>query len=189
VKIYVASSWRNPRQPDVVTALRAIGHNVYDFRHPAPGATGFAWSEIDPEWQSWTAEAYREALDHVLAEEGFRRDMDALRGCDACLLVLPSGRSAHLEAGWAAGAGKHVAVLTNDGEEPELMAKMAGAVLVDLQEVLAWAARTAQDPWIVDDEPEPCTHLLVIDHPESDTYECETCGAVIQTFDFPPDLI
>ena len=34
MKIYVASSWRNERQPDVVQALRNAGHDVYDFRHP-----------------------------------------------------------------------------------------------------------------------------------------------------------
>lgn len=56
MKIYVASSWRNKIQPLVVLALREAGHEVYDFRNPAPGNTGFQWSEIDPAWQSWTAE-------------------------------------------------------------------------------------------------------------------------------------
>ena len=35
-KIYVASSWRNREQPSVVKALREAGHEVYDFRNPAP---------------------------------------------------------------------------------------------------------------------------------------------------------
>lgn len=33
-KIYVASSWRNPYQPEVVAALRKTGYEVYDFRNP-----------------------------------------------------------------------------------------------------------------------------------------------------------
>ena len=33
MNIYVASSWRNQKQPDVVTALRENGHTVYDFKH------------------------------------------------------------------------------------------------------------------------------------------------------------
>jgi hypothetical protein len=45
-------------------------------------------------------------LSHPAAEDGFALDMGALEWCDACVLVLPCGRSAHLEAGWAAGAGK-----------------------------------------------------------------------------------
>jgi hypothetical protein len=67
-RIYVASSWRCERQPRVVAALRAAGHQVYDFRHPdsggppgEPGSTrakGFAWSEIDPDWQGWDAATF-----------------------------------------------------------------------------------------------------------------------------------
>lgn len=35
-KIYVASSWRNSIQAEIVAALRAEGHEVYDFRNPGP---------------------------------------------------------------------------------------------------------------------------------------------------------
>lgn len=62
-RIYVASSWRCTEQPAVVQALRDQGHEVYDFRNP-PGKSGFGWSEIDPDWQSWSVNAYREQLDH-----------------------------------------------------------------------------------------------------------------------------
>lgn len=41
MKIYVASSWRNNRQPDVVKFLRDLGHEVYDFKNPKPGDDGF----------------------------------------------------------------------------------------------------------------------------------------------------
>ena len=98
MKIYVASSWRNNLQPRVVVALREAGHEVYDFRHPAPGNTGFRWSEIAPDWEDWTAEQFREALSHPVAARGFGFDMAALANSDACVLVLPCGRSAHLEA-------------------------------------------------------------------------------------------
>ena len=33
-KIYVASSWRNVFQQDVVNILRDLGHEVYDFKNP-----------------------------------------------------------------------------------------------------------------------------------------------------------
>jgi hypothetical protein len=43
-------------QPAIVLALRRCGHEVYDFKkNPAPGKV-FAWSDIDPNWQNWTAE-------------------------------------------------------------------------------------------------------------------------------------
>ena len=51
MKLYVASSWRNLNQPTVVELLRKCGHEVYDFRNPAPGDNGFHWEEIDPDWE------------------------------------------------------------------------------------------------------------------------------------------
>lgn len=121
MKIYVASSWRNILQPGVVGALRAAGHEVYDFRNPAPGNGGFSWSSIDSNWQTWTPDQHRAALQHPIAKAGFKFDMDALRGCDCCVLVLPCGRSAHLELGWAVGAGKKTVVLEFESIEPDLM--------------------------------------------------------------------
>lgn len=135
MRIYVASSWRNAEQPAVVQRLREAGHEVYDFRNP-PGGTGFAWSEIDPDWQAWRAVDYREKLAHPRAEEGFASDFNAMQWADVCLLVLPCGRSAHLELGWSAGAGKWTIILTRDGEEPELMAKMATAITVSIEETI-----------------------------------------------------
>lgn len=138
MKVYVASSWRNAHQPGLVELLRAEGHEIYDFRHPAPGDDGFHWSEIDPAWQAWSAEGFRQGLDHDMAQAGFAKDMKALRECDACVCVLPCGRSAHLELGHAAGAGKLTAVLLTDFSEPELMYRMLHAVCVTPDEVAAW---------------------------------------------------
>lgn len=109
--IYVASSWRNPYQPGVVRFLRNMGHEVYDFREPTPGDTGFHWTDVDPEWKGWDPRAYREALQHPVSEHGFLSDMNGLRRADVCVLVQPCGTSSHLELGWAAGQGKRTAVL------------------------------------------------------------------------------
>ena len=136
--VYVASSWRNPFQQAVVRMLRAARIDCYDFRNPAPGVSGFAWSEIDPDWQDWTAGQYVKALADPIAVEGYRRDMDAMERADAFVLVLPCGRSAHLELGWAVGAGKRTAILTQDGEEPELMAKMVDHIATSAFELLGW---------------------------------------------------
>lgn len=118
--IYVASSWRNAHQPKVVEILRR-GHTVYDFRNPGPGDNGFSWAQIDPNWQKWTPAEYRNALKHPIARAGFRNDMSALNDCDACVLVLPSGRSASWEFGYAMGQGKDACVFMPDPCEPELM--------------------------------------------------------------------
>jgi len=135
-KIYVASSWRNPYQSAVVDALQKAGHLVYDFKNPRPGNVGFSWSEIDPNWLNWTAAEYVAALDHPIAKAGYASDMNAMKWADTFLLVLPCGRSAHLELGWACGQGKQTLVLTKDGEEPELMAKMCDHICTSLQEAM-----------------------------------------------------
>lgn len=141
-RIYVASSWRCSDQPTVVRVLRDCGHEVYDFRNPRPGDHGFAWSEINENWEDWTAEQYREALDRPIAVEGFRSDFSAMKWADACVLVLPCGRSAHLEAGYFVGARKplHILIL-QDRTEPELMYKMATSICLSLPEVVAALAR------------------------------------------------
>jgi hypothetical protein len=61
--------------------------------------------------------------------------MDALKRCDAVVAVQPFGRSASLELGWAAGAGKFTVLLLSDGE-PELMVKMCNRICLGLGEVL-----------------------------------------------------
>jgi hypothetical protein len=134
MRVYVASSWRNTHQPEVVRFLRRMFCDVYDFRNPEEGNKGFAWSEIDPEWKAWTPTLYREALRNPIARAGYFLDIRALRGCDICVLVLPSGRSASWEFGYAMGAGKHGIVYMPEPCEPELMYAEA-EIVKDLAEL------------------------------------------------------
>jgi hypothetical protein len=136
-RIYLASSWRNEAQPDAVLMLRMAGHDVYDFRNPPTGVKGFAWSEIDPDWLGWSAAEYRRLLTtHPIAARGYVTDLRGMEWADTCVLLLPCGRSAHLEAGWFAGRGKRLIIWTRDGEEPELMALMANHICASGAEVL-----------------------------------------------------
>lgn len=138
-RVYVASSWRCEQQPAVVAALRDAGHSVYDFRNPRPGEHGFAWSEVDPEWLAGEPSAFRYALGHPVAVAGFTSDFDAMEWATAFVLVLPCGRSAHLEAGWAIGTGRPTAILLHEERfEPELMYRMADLLAVSIDEVLDW---------------------------------------------------
>ena len=191
LKIYVASSWRNEeRQQAVVKALREAGHSVYDFRHPAPGDTGFSWKQVVGKdqncdvchyamadgrcscgWQLKDPKTFRdEVLTHPIAQAAFAKDMNALREADACVLVLPCGRSAHLELGWAQGfidgwnacardervdnlCTRHTYVLMDKiVDEPELMYIMCGLgnVCTSIEEVLlGLRGQTSPSPGIV----------------------------------------
>lgn len=124
-------------QPLVLEALRNVGHEVYDFRNPGPNENGFAWSWIDEDWLTWTLEAYLEALKAPVAEHGFGLDFDAMKWADCGVLLLPCGRSAHLEGGYFVGAKKPLHILLSaDKFEPELMYKMADTISVSLQELI-----------------------------------------------------
>jgi hypothetical protein len=102
MRIYVAASSRNDHQPFVVEALRSVGHIVYDSRDPGEGR--------------------REGVD--LVDHAFKRNKRALEWCEVCVLVLPSGVSAHLEAGWCAGRRKSVVVYAPEMNLTEPMYKL-----------------------------------------------------------------
>ena len=149
MKIYVASSWKNNLQPEIVLALRKLGHEVYDFRRPGLSGDGFSWSKIDEDWRNWSLEEYIKSLDHPQAVTGFNSDFEAMQWADVFVLVMPCGRSAHLEAGWAVGQGKPTCILLSDQPfEPELMYKLA-SIAPDFEALKLWMKtieeRTAPD--------------------------------------------
>ena len=144
MKIYVASSWRNEaKQQATVQALRDAGHEVYDFRNPSPGDTGFGWRQCATIGQLTDPKRFRdEVLTHPIAKRAFNKDFHALYTADITVLVLPCGRSAHLELGWAAGAGRGTAVLLdNPMSEPELMYLMNHEICVSIDEVIDFVRR------------------------------------------------
>lgn len=123
-KIYLASSWRNEYQPEILALLRTYGFQVYDFRNPQTGGPpeshdyvvpkeGFSWKQTDPGWGRVTPDIiqrYKKMLEHPVAKQGFNADFRAMKWADTCVLLLPSGRSAHLEAGWMSGSGRRLVV-------------------------------------------------------------------------------
>ena len=139
MSIYVASSWRNTLQQGVVHVLRAAGFEVYDFQNP-PNSAGFGWEQIalPPFAESVRQCDYLSAIDHPRAVEGFEADFDAMKNADTFILVLPCGRSAHLELGWAVGAGKRTAILLDDPCTPELMYRMVDHLSSNMMDLLGW---------------------------------------------------
>lgn len=140
-RVYVASSWCNPFQQDVVRLLRKDGHEVYDLKDE-DGFKWSEWSEISPEWKLWDTNAYLAALVLPQVERWFSRDMNALINCDVCVHVVPCGVSASLEAGWACGVGKRVYAYLPLMQEPELMMKMVHTMTDSLDEIRRLTALT-----------------------------------------------
>ena len=146
--VYVASSWRNLMQEAVCATLTAAGIEHYDFKNPE-GGTGFSWKEVKPgiepssdlkvkgsDWEP--INEYLRMIAHPRALDGFNADFAAMNRADTFILVLPCGKSAHLELGWAVGAGKRTAILLEDPVEPELMYRMVDYMAPTLFNLLGW---------------------------------------------------
>lgn len=155
--IYVASSWRNPRYEGILDCLEQWNIAYYNWRDEE----GFHWSDVFSElvWTNdagktvntmqmhidhWTdpipPEMFARAMRHQRAQQGFERDMRHLEEAEAVILLLPCGKSAHLEAGWAVGSGKPTVVYAPEDLQPELMYGMFGQLITDIDELMRWAA-------------------------------------------------
>lgn len=147
--VYVASSWRNMMQSGVCAALKAAGIDHYDFKNPE-GGTGFSWKQVRPDYDGPRAtteirakgadwepvEDYLAMVRHPVAIKGYESDFAAMQRADTFVMVLPCGKSAHLELGWAVGARKRTIILLEDPVEPELMYRMVDEMYTSLFDLL-----------------------------------------------------
>lgn len=146
MKIYLATSYRNPYYEDVLKRLECEGHEVYDFKKPWGAERGFHWTDISINWQDWSSEQYINLLTtNPIAEHGFKRDRDAIEWADALVLLRPSGTSAHSEFGYAAGRGKKTAVLIMEKHEPELMLAFANYLTTNVDDLCNWLAKQSSE--------------------------------------------
>ena len=142
MKIYVASSWKNPRHRVIVNALRERGVWVYDYRE---GNAWFHWEDLDPNYESWPPAEYLSALGTQEVSNAFWRDMSALAASDAVVGLDPLGVSSALELGWAVGHGKPAVLLVEDTVKPELMSKMIPFRVCNLEELIITLENIAKE--------------------------------------------
>ena len=105
MKIYVCSSWRNEHYPALLRDLRDAGHQVWDWRNPPTGGSGFRWQDAGcagyRHGDEIPVDVLRDMLADPVAQAGFASDLCGMNGCDVGVLLHPCGRSAHLEAEYA----------------------------------------------------------------------------------------
>lgn len=145
-RIYLASSWRNKFHSGARDALRLAGHEVYDFKSVepmvcgGPAPTAFAWAEIDKYHAEWRPRTYRQHLTgSARASQGYLGDFRGMEWADTCVMLLPCGRSAHIEAGYMRGRGKRLIIAYHDdsreGFEPDLMYLLADHITIGWDEL------------------------------------------------------
>lgn len=111
--IYLSGSLKNPRIPEIAEELRAAGFDIFD-------AWWSAGPEADDHWQAherFMGHTFQQALLGPHATCVYEFDREHLSRAHGVVLVMPSGKSGHLEFGWAIGKGKPGWVLME--QEPE----------------------------------------------------------------------
>lgn len=109
-KIYIASSWKNAQKVrELAMKLRLEGHRVFEFTdldNRPDGLDKFVFHASQWLGKSLSEIDWLEFLASPATTRAFRSDKGGLDWADTVVLLLPSGRSSHLEAGYGVGKGK-----------------------------------------------------------------------------------
>ncbi len=116
---FIASRWRNKETVlELTEKLRAKGKSVYCFIEG--DGTEYALKDFE---EKHTPEEFMQKFESIpdwttdpRVKEIFDVDMNALKESESLILLLPAGKSAHVEAGAAYGMGKRCILI---GEQKE----------------------------------------------------------------------
>ncbi len=138
--IYLIGSLRNPSVGDVAKQLRDNGHEVFDDWRAAG-------EEADDKWRDYEkarGHDYQTALNGFAASHVFNFDKFHIDRADVGVLVLPAGKSAHMELGYMIGKGKPGFILLDqDPERFDVMYKFSTGVCRTVDEILFKMKRVA----------------------------------------------
>lgn len=131
--LYLIGSLRNENVPVLGKKLRALGIDVYDDWYGAGHEADDKWKE----YELARGRSYREALDGYAAKNVYHLDKSHIDRCDMALLVLPAGRSGHLELGYAIGSGKPGYILLDPATDRwDVMYGFATKIFFNEQELI-----------------------------------------------------
>jgi nucleoside 2-deoxyribosyltransferase len=100
--IYLIGSLRNPEVPKFANRLRAQGFEVFDDWYAAGPEADDKWMEYEKQ----RGHTFAEALNGHAAYHVWEYDKKHLQRADAAILLMPAGKSGHLELGYFMGLGK-----------------------------------------------------------------------------------
>ena len=131
--IYLIGSLRDLKVPEIGQQLRDAGFEVFDDWHAA-GPTA------DDEWKRYEENRdhnYAEALKGYAAKHVFEFDLHHISRANLGILMLPCGKSGHLELGYMLGQGKKGYILLDDNVARfDVMYKFADGVFADLKSLI-----------------------------------------------------
>lgn len=125
MKVYLIGSLRNPAIPAIAKRLRNMGVDVFDDWYAAGPDADDVWRD----YEQTRGRDYLTALrDGRHAEHVWEYDKYHLDSCNAGVLVLPAGRSGHLELGYLIGQGKPGYILLDNPDRWDIMYRFATVV-------------------------------------------------------------
>lgn len=131
---YLISSLRNEKVPEYSQVLRDSGIEVFDDWFAAGPIADDCWQE----YETNRGHTYPEALQGWAAKHVFEFDKYHLERSDIGILLMPAGKSGHLELGWMLGKGKPGYVLFPDGppDRFDVMYQFANGVYFNIDEMI-----------------------------------------------------
>jgi nucleoside 2-deoxyribosyltransferase len=133
-RVYVIGSLENPDVPGAAEVLRREGAEVADSWHAAG-------PRADREWERYERARGRtmdQALRGLACRNVVAFDKRYIDMADIAVLVMPCGRSGHLELGYAIGSGKQgIVYLPQEPERWDAMYGLAHEVVVGVEELAA----------------------------------------------------
>lgn len=118
MKYFISSRWRNKdRVLELTEKLRAKNQEVFCFfEFP----TNIESTDDDPEKKMEEFESMIDWKKSKKVEKVFEYAVSRIKEADALILLLPAGRSAHIESGIAYGLGKKC-IVVGPVKKPESM--------------------------------------------------------------------
>lgn len=132
-KVYIGGALANPEIVRLTRALLDAGYDAFSEWY-TPG------KEADVLWRDYELALgfdYRTALQRPSAQNTFNFDRRNIEDSDVFVMLLPCGKSAHLELGYAAGRGIDTVIyMPEQPERWDVMYNFAGAIVYNDDELL-----------------------------------------------------
>ena len=132
MNIYLIGSLRNPEIPEISIKLRNEGYEVFDDWYAAGEKADDSWRDYEKQ----RGRTYVEALSGLAAKHVFNFDFHHLKKADIGILILPAGKSGHLELGWLLGRGCRGYILLDNPDRWDVMYKFATGVFTNLDNLI-----------------------------------------------------
>ena len=132
--VYLIGSLRNPQVPVIAARLRALGNiEVFDDWYAAGPIADDSWQAYEKE----RGKTYPEALQSFAARHVSEFDRFHLDRANIGVLLMPAGKSGHLELGYLSGQGKPTYVLfDSEPERWDVMYNLTRGTFTDIDDLL-----------------------------------------------------